>query len=71
MTQSTDAAERSAHVYRGEAPRSARDLFAGPELGPLKLRAVAELEAEVNALRAALGLAPRQEASPRVASLSR
>lgn len=53
--QSTGAAERSAHVIRGADARPAgTSPFVGPELGPLRLRAVADLEAEVARLRAAL-----------------
>lgn len=56
--QRTDAAERSAHVTRGGPERPARlDPFVGPEFGPVRLRVVAELEAENAKLRAALGLA--------------
>lgn len=47
------AAERSAHVTRGdEKPAAGPDPFVGPEFGPVKLRAVAELEAKVERLRA-------------------
>lgn len=56
--QRTDAAERSAHVTRGGSERQAgADPFVGPEFGPVRLRVVAELEAENAKLRAALGLA--------------
>lgn len=51
--QSDAAAERSAHVTR-EAVLPASDPFVGPEFGPLRLRAIVELEAEVARLRAAL-----------------
>lgn len=54
--QRTDAAERSAHVLRaGHAQQPAREIFAGPEFGPMRLRVVADLEAENARLREALG----------------
>lgn len=50
--QRTDAAERSAHVLRaGDAPQPAREIFTGPEFGPLRLRVVADMEAENARLR--------------------
>lgn len=57
--QRTDAAERSAHVTRGIRMTTGEgcrivDPFVGPEFGPVRLRAVADLEAEVARLRAAL-----------------
>lgn len=62
--QSKDAAERSAHVQRGgEAAAPAPSLFSGPEFGPVKLRVVAELEAENARLRAELEAARRGAAS--------
>lgn len=59
--QATDAAERSAHVTRGGDPRGAlsdrpSSIIETVENGVLtaRLRRVAELEAEVEELRAAL-----------------
>jgi hypothetical protein len=56
--QSSSAAERSAHVLRGPAvARALSDPFVGPPLGPVRLRAVVEVEARVEAARRVLGYA--------------
>lgn len=54
MAQDTAAAERSAHVERGNAPLRIQtvDPFVGPAFGPIRLRAVDERDAEIERLRA-------------------
>lgn len=56
MTQSTDAAQRSAHVERGPAPREVIWPVVEISPGQWKLRAIVDLEAQVAELRAQLAM---------------
>lgn len=63
MTQSSAAAERSAHVTRGKTEASpSSDPFVGPEYGPIRLKCVVDTEEraliEINRLRVLLGFSP-------------
>ena len=44
--QSTESAQRSAHVTRGGTREAGPDPFVGPPFGPVRLRAVAEARAQ-------------------------
>jgi len=52
--QSNSAAERSAHVARGSAPKIKENILVEVSKGIFQLKAVAEAEKEVARLRAAL-----------------